>query len=166
LSNNPLLVDELFVRCRRAANSSPCQKMKFGCVITREANVIYEGCNRQIPALKSVCEPHCIRLLIASRTEPMIGACGHAEEGMWDLVQRRVPLQECDLYIAGFFPSGEPWLKDKPEHSCLRCATQMHYAQIRTIFVPVINRWEGISTDLALTTALAYALRQREINPN
>lgn len=160
---NPLFTDDIYRRCFRAAGFSLCQKMKFGCVITRHGQIVYEGCNNKISTLKSLCEPRCVRLSIISRTEPMMGACGHAEEGMWDLVHRAVPLHECDLYVAGFYPSGEPWLKREPGHSCLRCATQMHYAKIRTIYVPVREGWAGISTVEALQTALSYALQQRRL---
>jgi deoxycytidylate deaminase len=165
LSNdNALFNDDIYRRCFYAALDSECQKMKFGCVITHDEKIVYEGYNKEIDALKSLCEPKCIRFSIQSRTESMLGACGHAEEqGLWRVVHAGIPVHECDLYIAGFYPNGLPWLKKEPEHTCLRCAVQMYYARIKTVYVPVINRWEGISTEQALETALAYATQEKKI---
>lgn len=135
--------------------------MKFGCVITHNGEVVYEGCNKTIAPLQSLCEPRCIRFGIASRTESMIGACGHAEEGMWDVIHRGIPISECELYVAGVYPDGLPWLKISAEHTCLRCAVQMHNARVKAVYVPVRDRWAGITTEKALETALAYAMQEK-----
>jgi len=164
LSNdNPIFEDIFYRRCFSAALDSPCQKMKFGCVIIRNGEVVYEGFNKTIEALKSLCEPKCIRFSITSRTESMLGACGHAEEGLWEVVHRGIPIHECDLYVAGIYPNGFPWLKKQAEHSCLRCAVLMHNAKIRTIYVPVGDRWEGITTEKALETALSYSTQEKRV---
>ncbi len=162
--DNPLLKNDIYRRCFYTALDSPCQKMKFGCVITWNGEVVYEGHNKTIEGLRSLCEPICIRHSIASRTESMLGACGHAEEAaLWEVTRRGIPIERCDLYIAGFFPDSMPWLKQKPEHTCLRCAVQMHLAKIRRIYVPVIDRWEAISHEQALETARAYATQEKRI---
>ncbi len=166
LSNgNPFFEDGYYRQCFDVAMDSPCQKMKFGCLITHFQQVIYKGCNETIPELKSLCDPKCIRLGITSRTESMPGACGHAEEkGLWEVARmRKFPLEECELYIAGFYPNGLPWIKERAEHTCLRCAVQMHYAGIRRIHVPVVDCWEDISTQRALQTALAYATGEKKV---
>lgn len=163
VSNNPLFEDALYRRCFYAALDSPCQKMKFGCVIMHGREVVYEGCNKTIDALKSLCEPTCIRFSITSRTESMLGACGHAEEGMWDVVHRGIPINECELYIAGVYSNGLPWIKKQAEHTCLRCSVQMHNARIQRIYVPTVDRWEGISTERALQTALGYATQEKKV---
>ncbi len=163
--DNQIFANDIYRRCFYQALDSTCQKMKFGCVITHNGKIVYEGYNQKIDALKSLCEPKCIRLGITSRTESMLGACGHAEEqGLWQIVHDRLPTEECELYIAGIYPSGLPWLKKEPEHTCLRCAVQMHYAKIKLIYVPVIDHWEGITAEQALKTAKAYATQEKTIS--
>ncbi|OGZ06144.1 MAG: hypothetical protein A2942_04780 [Candidatus Lloydbacteria bacterium RIFCSPLOWO2_01_FULL_50_20] len=94
----------------------------------------------------------------------MLGACGHAEEwGLWKLVSRRISLKKCELYIAGFYPDGFPWIKKSLEHTCLRCAVQMHNARIKAIHVPVIDHWESMTTGEALETARAYATQEKKV---
>ena len=156
--------DAVFRRCYDAALDSPCQKMKFGCVITRNSNVVYEGCNSTIEGLRSMCEPRCMRLDIMSRTESMLGACAHAEErGMWTLIRAQIPLGECELYILGVHPQGEAWIKEDAVHTCLRCAVQMHNAQLRAIYVPMPLGWAKITPKDALESAKAYALKEKKI---
>ena len=161
--DNSLLRDEIYLRCYEIARSSTCDKMQFGCVITHNQAVIHQSCNRRLNALKALCEPTCIRLSLISRTDSMLGACTHAEECLWDVVHSDVPIDECELFVAGFYPDGSPWLKTVAEHTCLRCAVQMHYAKLKMIYVPVTDRWEGLTTEEALKTALAYASRQKRI---
>lgn len=161
---NKLFDDEIYRRCIYAAMDSPCPKMNFGCVITRDGNVVYEGCNQTIPELKHLCEPACVRLSIQSRTESMLGACGHAEEmGLWHLYHEGIPASECVLYIAGIFGNGAPSIEQVAEHSCLRCSVQMNFAKIQQIFVPVIDHWESIDTKEALKTAALYATQQKKV---
>ena len=161
---NLLFDDPIYQACFSAAIESPCQKMKFGCVITHNGSVVYQGANKTIPELCSMCGPKCIRFSITSRTESMLGACGHAEEwGMWDLVFRKTPLDECELYVAGFYLDGLPWIKKASEHTCLRCAVQMHNAHLKAIHVPVVDRWQSITTKEALETARAYATQEKKI---
>lgn len=160
---NQIFNDQFYQKCFYAAMDSSCQKMKFGCVITHNGEIVYEGCNKTIEPLKSLCEPKCIRFSITSRTESMLGACGHAEEGMWDVVHRGVPIHECELYIAGLYANGLPWLKQAAEHTCLRCAVQMYNAHLKTIYVPVVNQWIGITPEQALETARSYATKEKTV---
>ena len=160
---NPIFDDPIYQKCFYAALDSPCQKMKFGCVIVRNGEVVYEGFNETIEVLKSLCEPKCIRFSITSRTESMLGACGHAEEGLWEVIHRGIPIHECDLYIAGIYPNDLAWLRKQAEHTCLRCAVLMHNAKIRTIYIPVGDHWEGITTEKALQTALSYSTQEKRV---
>ncbi len=175
---NPLFFDPIYRMCFDAALDSPCQKMKFGCVIRHKTEFLGQWCNKIIEPLKSLCEPKCVRFSIKSRTESMLGACGHAEEwALWDVVKKRVSLEECSLYIAGFYPNGLPWLKIQAEHTCLRCAVQMYHAKIGRIYVPVqevedkrlrvfkpeyIN-WQSMTSEEAIKTALVYATQEKII---
>jgi deoxycytidylate deaminase len=160
---NSIFDDPIYQKCFYAALDSACQKMKFGCVIIHNNGVVYEGCNKTIEPLKSLCEPKCIRFSITSRTESMLGACGHAEEGLWDVVHRGIPVNECELYIAGLYANCLPWLKQAAEHTCLRCAVQMYNARLKTIYVPVVNRWVGITPEQALETARSYATKEKTV---
>ena len=163
-NNNPLFDDAIYRRCFYVALDSHCQKMKFGCVIIHNGKIVYAGCNNTIEPLKSLCEPKCIRFSITSRTESMIGACGHAEEeGLWNVVHQGIPIHECNLYVAGIYPNGLPWLKKNTEHTCLRCAVQMYNAKIKNIYVPVIDLWRIIFTEEALETARAYATGEKKV---
>ena len=101
---------------------------------------------------------------ITSRTESMIGACGHAEE--WVMKRGRdasIKLSETDIYVAGVDSYGMPWIKTEPVHTCLRCSVQMNYAEIGIVNVPVINQWESISTKEAVVTAARYALKDQKV---
>ena len=161
INPNPLYADDIYRRCFEMAQTSDCQKMRFGCVVMFEGREVAADGNRSIEPLKHLCKPTCIRFEIKSRTESMIGACGHAEEWAKEAVPKDIPLDECSLYVAGFQMDNTPWIKKRPEHTCLRCATQMFIAKIGKVYVPVIDRWEALTTEEALKTAIAYALPEQ-----
>lgn len=162
--NNPLFDDTTYKRCFYAALESPCQKKKFGCVIFHHDEVIYDGCNKTIKPLKSFCEPSCIRLSIQSRTESMTGACGHAEEmGLWEVIHRDIPINDCSLYVAGININCLPLIKENTDFTCLRCAVQMYNARIKSVYMPVIDHWWGISPEQAVITARAYATGEKKV---
>jgi deoxycytidylate deaminase len=161
---NPLFTDPIYRRCMELATASPCQKMGFGAVMITAGEIVAQSPNRTIEELSSMCDPACIRFEITSRTESMLGACGHAEE--WVLKETRdqgIDPADCDLYVAGIKADGEPYIKTQPEHTCLRCSVQMHSAALQSVQVPVIDRWVGISTAQALQTAKDYALKSKEV---
>ncbi|MDP3999649.1 MAG: hypothetical protein Q8P76_03610 [bacterium] len=145
--NNALLENRTYEECFNEALESTCQKMWFGCVVRHRGGIIAQTHNQAVPELQCLCEPTC--------TEPILGACGHAEEfAIWEAVQKKIPLSECDLFIAGFFTNGLPWLKTQAEYTCLRCAVQMKMAGVESIWVPVQNHWEMISPAEALKGAI------------
>ena len=161
---NSLFENELYRACYMAAMGSACKKMRFGCVLTLEGQVVATTSNATIDALKDLCEPECVRFKITSRTESMIGACGHAEEfALWHAARDGIRTAACDLYIAGVRMDGAPWLKEHAEHTCLRCAVQMHNAGILRVFVPVGDRWESVTTGEAIGQAKAYALGENTV---
>ncbi len=173
---SPIFYDRIYQACFDAAMDSPCQKMKFGCVITQGTAILHRGCNKTIEPLKGLCDPACVRLSTKSRTESMIGSCGHAEEfALWDVARINFRLNECNLYVAGFYPNGLPWIKRTAEHTCLRCAVQMYHARIGKIFVPVSNHqegqlfthapceWRALTAEEAVRTALAYAMGEKTV---
>lgn len=164
---NLLFDSPIYQVCFDNALDSPCQKMKFGCVIIKNeprAEMVYEGCNKTIEPLRSLCELTCIRFNIQSRTESMIGACGHAEElGIWNIVKRRINPKKCALYVAGLFSNCLPYIKKEPDFTCLRCAVQLYYAEIGKIYVPVNDKWVGFSAEKAIETARAYAMKEKMV---
>lgn len=163
-AGNALFENDVYRACYMAAMGSPCKKMRFGCVLTRGGEIVSATCNVTIEGMKDLCEPECVRLKIKSRTESMIGACGHAEEfALWHAARDGIRTTECDLYVVGVRMNGSPWLKERAEHTCLRCAVQMHNAGIARVFVPVRDRWESITTEKAVTQASAYATGEKAV---
>lgn len=163
--NSSIFEDAIYQKCFYAALDSPCQKMKFGCVLVRNGEEVGVYNNHFIEPLLFLCEPECIRLSLPSRVESMLGACGHAEEfAIWEAVRLGVPLHECDLYVAGIYPNGLSWLKEEaPDHTCLRCAVQMYYANLSNIFVPFVDRWVSLSSQEAVSRSIAYALGKKKV---
>lgn len=164
--DNRLFENGAYSACYMAAVTSPCQKMRFGALLHHAGDgVVAVARNGTIEPIAHLCEPSCIRLAIRSRTESMLGACGHAEEFvMAEGLKRGVKLGECDLYVAGVHLNGAPWLKPRAEHTCLRCAVQMHNAGIRRIFVPVApGRWASVTTEEALAQAAEYASGKKTV---
>lgn len=160
--NNPIFDDPIYRVCFMEALQSPCQKKKFGCVITHRGKIVQVVCNDTIEPLKALCEGGCIRLNIPSRSEPMLGACGHAEElALWAVVHKGIPLEQCELYVAGLNDKCLPWLKTEKEHTCLRCAVQQYHAGLMAVHVPVIDQWVSMTAEEALISARDYALRLR-----
>lgn len=157
---NSLFSNRLYRICLEAAQDSECQKMRFGCLVIYKGKVVVRTANQTIEPLRYICEPECIRFAIQSRTESMLGACGHAEEwAIWETVRLGIPLEKCSFYIAGFdAKTSTPWLKKEISHTCLRCAVQMYMAKVGKIYVPVINRWESLNPEEAVKTAIEYAL--------
>ncbi len=165
ISPNPLFSNRLYQMCFEAAQTSECQKMKFGCLVVYKGKVVARTSNKTIEALRHLCEPECIRFKIQSRTESMIGACSHAEEwALWATVKLGIPLKDCSFYIAGFDgKANQPWIKKANEHTCLRCAVQMHMAGVGKIYVPFIDRWGLVTSEEAVRASAAYALKEKKI---
>ena len=155
--------DKIYEACFYAALDSPCQKLRFGCVAVRNGEIVADGCNKTIEPLKHLCEPACIRVGIQSRTESMIGACGHAEEFViYSLVKKSIPLNGCDFFVAGVFPNGLPIPEDNTDYSCLRCGVQMYDAGVRSVAGPMNGVWVPLPMEQALKSAVAYALKQKK----
>jgi deoxycytidylate deaminase len=161
---NPLFDDALYRECYMQAINSPCKKLKFGSIITRGEDIVTRTYNNTIEPLRDLCEPDCIRKHIQSRTESMIGACGHAEEiGIWEAVRKKIPLEECTLFVAGIDMNDMPWIKEKAVHTCLRCAVQQYHARLRAIYVPVIDRWMAIDPAEGVKQAKEFAMRRQTV---
>ena len=165
LRKNPIFFNDIFKICFETALDSECQKMKFACLVFYKNSLVVKTANKTIGPLKELCQPECIRFKISSRTESMIGACGHAEEwAIWETINQKIPLNDCSFFIAGFNgKDNTPWIKSEAEHTCLRCAVQMYMAKIGRIYVPVNDEWGPTTPEMALKTSLAYAIKEKEI---
>lgn len=166
INPNPLFSNENYRLCFEAAQASECQKMKFGCLIVYENKIIASTANKFIRPLRHLCEPKCIRFGIQSRTESMIGACGHAEEwALKKILEMRINPKGCSLYIAGFdAKTNSPWLrKETADFTCLRCAVQLYMAGVEKIFVPFVDHWESLIPEQAVKQSAAYAIKEKKI---
>ncbi|MBI2063525.1 MAG: hypothetical protein HYT65_00825 [Candidatus Yanofskybacteria bacterium] len=165
-NNNPLFDDPIYQKCLFNALNSSCQKLKFGCVITKDQTVISETHNQTLEPLKSFCEPTCIRLSMQSRSDAMIGACGHAEElGIWQVVRAGVQTNECELYVAGIDTrTYSVLIKKESGFTCLRCGNQIYQSQLKQVYTPVVDRWVGINAQEALKSALAFQAKLLGLN--
>lgn len=144
--NNPLFDDLFYKLCLRNALDSPCQKMKFGAV------VVYTGANKRVMMYEFVYEG-CNKTID-----------GHAEEiALWEVVKKCVPLDECEMYIAGVYSNGLPYIKTEPEFTCLCCAKQIYYSGLKKVWVPVIDHWEGLTGEECVKTARAFAMKEKTI---
>jgi len=166
----PAIFDsEIYKHCFIVALGSGCKKMRFGSVIMDSTRIIAEAANTPLEPLAHLCEPTCIREGIISRRESMIGACAHAEELAIDLAHaRRAHLPSCDIYVAGFYPTGDtgpmtPWFKNAAEHSCLRCSTQMYRARLKRIYVPTTAGWLSLTPKEACGISAQYALGEKSV---
>lgn len=163
---HPMADDFLFRICIEEALKSPCQKLRFGAVLMGPGGTMLSGHNRTIEGLAGLCEPTCIRLGIQSRTESMLGACGHAEERLlWEAARKGWPMAECSLYVAGVNAEGEPNRRKKAEFTCLRCAVAMHYSGLGSVYVAMTEPagWVRLDPKDCLATAQQYALGEKKV---
>ncbi len=164
---NALFDDAVYRVCFDAALDSTCQKFWVGTVVKDvkyNGGIIYISSNETIAPLKSFCDPKCIRLSIQSRTESMIGACGHSEElAIWEMVRRKIPLSECEFYVAGFSPNFMPYNKKYPEFTCLRCAVQIYNSGVKTVYVSFDGKWVGLTAEECVKQAVAYATKEKTV---
>lgn len=160
--------DPIFRACIRAALKSPCQKLRFGAVLSGRGkdNVIRTMCgyNRTIDGLDGLCQPTCIRLGTQSRTESMLGACGHAEERLlWQAVKAGWRMADCSLYVASVNAQGEPNRRKQKEFTCLRCAVAMHYSGLGSVSVAWESAWHRLTVAECLASAQKYALGEKKV---
>jgi deoxycytidylate deaminase len=161
--DNPLFRDEMYRECFFAALDSDCAKMHFGCVFVDDGKIVHTHANKKIPAIAHRCQPECCRNTITSRPESRIGACSHAEEGLWAVANMGIKPKEVEMYIAGFQSDMTPWLKTEAEHTCIRCATPIHLAGIRAVHIPINDHWEALDLATMLDTAFSYAVGEKKV---
>ncbi len=153
---------EKYERCVELARQSPCQKLGFGALLINPwfEEPVAEAYNFPIGPLADMCAPDCCRFQIPSRTESMLGACGHAEEAcLWQMARNPEikSYGDLELYVAGVNSVGLPLVKNAFTFTCIRCATQMYLAGIRGIYIWISDTWYFIHTDEALRQAKEYA---------
>lgn len=159
--------DPIYQACIEEARKSPCQKKGVGAVfVAPQGIIIAREHNRFIEGLEGLCTPTCIRLQIQSRTESMIGACGHAEERLiWGVIKKGYGpfLEDFSIYVAGVV-HGVPEKRSYPEFTCLCCAVAMHYAGIPSIHLAYLGKeWIKQTAAEALASATQYALGTKKI---
>lgn len=161
---NPLFKDEHYVACYFEALESECQKMWFGCYGAADggtAPLSVFAHNKPFDCTRGVfCEPKCARFDIPSRTESMIGDCGHAEEWALDGLRHTFG-SKLTLWVAGCYPDGKPAMKTEKVFTCIRCALQIYRAGA-SVWVPVVDHWELLTGEEAVRTAIAFAKGEKK----
>jgi deoxycytidylate deaminase len=156
---SPWFYDSFFNTCMEEAALSNCQKSKYGCIVTRDFEVVARGHNKVMECNKDWSEPECIRKNIQPRTESMIGCCSHAEEeALVSVIGRKMDLSKLFFYVAGVRSNGKVNILHERRFTCIRCATQFYLHKVAGIFVPVIDHWEILTPDEAIQSAKQYAL--------
>ncbi len=153
---------EKYERCIELAKQSPCQKLGFGALLINPYfdNPVAESYNFPIGPLADMCAPDCCRFQIPSRTESMLGACGHAEEScLWQMARNPEVkvFAYLEMYVAGVNSEGAPLVKTDFTFTCIRCATQMYLAGIRGVNVWINEAWYFVPVYRALVQAKEYA---------
>lgn len=158
----PIFGDDIFRECFNQAITSPCQKMKFGCVVRdHRRRSVAQGHNEPLPPISAWCQPTCVRLSLPHRSDALIGACEHAEEmAVWQAVHQGFRMEKTNLHVVGLYPNGLVWFRDRPEFTCMRCAVLIYNARIKDVSVPMAHGWERIDCETALRTASLYASTQ------
>lgn len=168
--NSTLQPTEIYLECLSLARQTPCQKLGFGAVLIEDDIQAprARAYNKKIgPLAEFVCTEKCIRFDIQSRTQSMIGACGHAEERcLWTATKHGLTeMSKSELYVQGVeIPSMNPLTKTAATFTCIRCATQMDYAGVRGINVWFMDEWHFIPTDEAVRQAMMYATMELEVD--
>ncbi|HXV27307.1 MAG TPA: hypothetical protein VD862_04795 [Candidatus Paceibacterota bacterium] len=168
LDEHPLKNDPVFRACIEAALKSPCQKLRFGAALVYEdgftLRVSRTECNRPVEGLEEWCTPQCIRFSIPSRTESMVGACGHAEERLLWSALRRGDLSPTDhLYVTGVDVDGNPGVRKLPEFTCIRCAVAIAYSGVASVNFVYDGRWVRRTPAQALASARQYASGTKKV---
>lgn len=159
-SDNPLFTDPIFRKCLELALESDCQKGKYGCVAVYQGKIIAEDFNKILESLRDWCTPECMRKSIPSRTESMLGACGHAEEFVLATVRdSEADIKEVKFFVSGFRSNGLAYIKSEADSTCIRCAMQFYMHGVEKTYVPVKTGWEMIGRDEVITGAKDYALQ-------
>jgi deoxycytidylate deaminase len=162
--NNPLFDDAIFHRCLELALDSDCQKGKYGCVAIYRGKTIAEAFNKILEPLRDCCSPECIRKSIPSRTESMIGACGHAEELALAAVRDLgVTIGKVKFFVAGFRSNGLAYIKPEADSTCIRCGVQFYINGVEKTYVPVRTKWQVVSKEAILRSAKDFALQTKTL---
>lgn len=162
--NNPLFMNEVYRECLALALQSNCKKGKYGCVVEYENGFVAKTYNKMLDPLSDWCQNECIRSRIPSRTESMIGACGHAEEFALQeiIINRKLEPRYCHLYVAGFRSSGLAYIKPEPDFTCIRCAVQLYMHDVH-VYVPCKDDWSHLTAKEALQSAKKFALQEKKL---
>lgn len=160
---------EKYERCIELARLSPCQKLGFGALLIDPMNdiLIAEAYNEPILPLADDCIPDCCRFNIPSRTQSMLGACGHAEEAcLWKVAKdpRVLRYDHLEIYVAGVSSAGVPLVKSKLTFTCIRCAVQMYRAGIRGVNVWMDDAWHFVDVYNTVQQSRDYAVGAMEVD--
>jgi len=60
------------------------------------------------------------------------------------------------------YANGMPYIKELPDFTCLRCSPQIYNSGVRTVYMPVNDKWIGVDAKTAVKTSIDYALGRKK----
>lgn len=170
----------LMEKCLRLAESSDCERMKFGAVVVKvrywdggaTADLVITGEGANHKASRCTAFVDCCnlrkRLAIPSRLRAELCEAIHAEwAAITDAVERGYQVRGAELVICGKRPAGEPYVKKWKNHSCTLCTRLMKAFGIARVWVPCETATGAdlvsLTPEEALTSSFEIAMGIRDL---
>lgn len=125
---------EYLDKCKELASNSNCKFVHFGAVIVDEYQnrIVGMGWNEALsPEL--CCLKDNLKGKVVGRN-PGVCSAIHAEQmAIIDAIQSVHVLDDCVLYVAGWYPDGTPFSKGQNSFACTLCARWIKYTDIKKV---------------------------------
>lgn len=131
------------------AKISPCIRRKYGAIIVSRDQILSMGSNVRVAGCCN--DTDCLRDKIKTPhgTLTEAGAEIHAEQAA--LIILSVFRSDTSIYIAGLDKESNP-LNGFDNAPCYVCARMIKFAGIKTVFLPVDQKWEEFDIDSIMKT--------------
>ncbi len=156
-----LFNDPFYHICISLATFSKSETERYGSFLIDKNRFIYGmGFNRAIHHPKF----HLQRVI-------NMGYANHAEiEAMDQGIRLGASPDDCDIYVAGYFPKAHNGfngknrllLKDDAWFTCDRCPPIMKKWGINKVYVPTLNGWQGLTIDESMECGKSFSKGKHE----